>query len=94
MGKITLIGVTGSNDISTNRINQQHIMHTTDEHCQSLLLSVISKTDRFELNASNTIYRAEGNANLVLSMPDTKRVVRLRKTLLDDASDIFSKQGK
>jgi hypothetical protein len=91
MGKITLIGVTGSNG-STN-INQ-HIMHTTDENCQSPLLSVISKTDRFELNASNTIYRAEGNANLVLSMSDTKRVVRLRKSFLDDANTIFSKQGK
>jgi citrate synthase len=60
-------------------MNELHPMESLQ-----LLLSVISKIDKIHLNENNTIYRAEGNANLVLSMPDIKRVVRLRKSFVDD----------
>lgn len=42
------------------------------------------------LDSTEIIYRAEGNANIVLSLRSKKKVIRIRKSLID----LAKKDGK
>lgn len=44
----------------------------------------IDHNNTMMVNEVNLIYRAEGNANLVLSLPDSHQVLRLRKSIKND----------
>lgn len=40
----------------------------------------LNRITEIDLDKENLIYRAEGNANLVMSLPTHKAVLRIRKT--------------
>lgn len=44
----------------------------------------IASKQILDLDNELLVYRAEGNANIVLSLPNSKNVLRLRKTLRDN----------
>lgn len=51
----------------------------------AVILTIISKSDGMivNLDRDRLVYRAEGNANLVLAIPDLSQVLRLRKSSLN-----------
>lgn len=52
---------------------------------------IITQNDNINerhLNYENLMYRAEGNANLVLSIPETRQVLRMRKSTKIELSQL------
>lgn len=83
MGKLSAIRQSQYfNDLSTDDATTID----DDSHRRHHQLKIIEQffCENINLNDENLIYRAEGNANLVLSLPDTRQVLRLRKTIKNE----------
>lgn len=83
MGKFT---ANVHNNFHGNR-QPQDVSAVNDQlqlHPNQLMNSIkIASKQILDLDNELLVYRAEGNANIVLSLPNSKNVLRLRKTFVD-----------
>lgn len=74
------ISTTTPTTTTTTSTDIQQLQH----HQQQMNLMKIAYKNVIDLDNEKLVYRAEGNANLVLSLPNSKNVLRLRKSFTDN----------